>query len=94
VDRYELIVKVESMFQASYCRCHNNLPIPTLVVLMPQLLYSRQVFTVVGFNRYKGHPLSGHGVQEEVPETLAGHVGFWMSYDTMTKPESHTWGYR
>lgn len=66
----------------------------SLYFILHFLRRSSQVFTVVGFNRYKGHPLSGHGVHEEVPETLAGHVGFWMSYDTMTAPESHNWGYR
>jgi hypothetical protein len=53
-----------------------------------------QVFTVVGFNKYKGHPVSGKGVNDPVPETLAGHVGFWMSYDQMTTPETFHWGYR
>lgn len=51
------------------------------------------MFTVVGFNRYKGFPLASHAVTDEIPETLAGHVGFWMSYDTMTSPESYHWGY-
>jgi hypothetical protein len=53
-----------------------------------------QVFTVVGFNKYKGHPVSGKGVDDPVPETLAGHVGFWMSYDQMATPETFHWGYR
>jgi hypothetical protein len=53
-----------------------------------------QVFTVVGFNKYKGHPVSGKGVNDPVPETLAGHVGFWMSYDQMATPETFHWGYR
>lgn len=49
----------------------------------------------MGFNRYKGYPVSGHAVSDEVPETLAGHVGFWMSYDEMGgSPETFHWGYR
>jgi hypothetical protein len=53
------------------------------------------VFTVIGFNKYKGYPVSGKAPGDAVPETLAGHVGFWMSYDEMGEPEeSFHWGYR
>jgi hypothetical protein len=50
---------------------------------------------VIGFNKYKGYPVSGKAPGDAVPEALAGHVGFWMSYDEMGEPEeTYHWGYR
>ena len=72
----------------------SKLPSPFPFSPLSSLLDNNQVFTVVGFNRYKGYPVSGHGPKDEVPETLAGHVGFWMSYDEMAAPETYHWGYR
>lgn len=53
-----------------------------------------QVFTVIGFNKWNGFPLGPyHPSINDIPETLAGHVGYWLTYDSLESPPKSNWGY-
>jgi hypothetical protein len=53
-----------------------------------------QIFTVVGFNKHRGFPLGPHKPSmSSIPPVLAGHVGYWMSYDSKRIPPQSDWGY-
>ena len=55
---------------------------------------SGQTFTVVGFNRHMGYPVGMHNPNlKDLPETLPGHVGWWLSFDRLETPEAYSWGY-
>eukprot|EP00602_Paraphysomonas_sp_CaronLab_P007625 CAMPEP_0185022866 /NCGR_PEP_ID=MMETSP1103-20130426/5566_1 /TAXON_ID=36769 /ORGANISM="Paraphysomonas bandaiensis, Strain Caron Lab Isolate" /LENGTH=649 /DNA_ID=CAMNT_0027555137 /DNA_START=113 /DNA_END=2062 /DNA_ORIENTATION=- len=55
---------------------------------------SGQVFTVVGFSEHQGYPLGPHAPDmKDIPPTLPGHVGYWLTYDSEETPEHSRWGY-
>jgi hypothetical protein len=52
------------------------------------------IFTVIGFNKWHGYPLGQHQPSlEAIPPFLAGHVGYWLSYDSHETPPTSHWGY-
>ena len=52
------------------------------------------IFTVVGFNKWRGYPLGQHQPSlEAIPPFLAGHVGYWLYYDSHEPTSTSHWGY-
>jgi hypothetical protein len=55
---------------------------------------SGQVFTVVGFSKHRGYPLGPHLPDvKSIPPELAGHVGYWLMYDSAEEPQQSHWSY-
>jgi hypothetical protein len=55
-----------------------------------------EIFTVIGFNKWRGYPLGPHKPSldpSQFPAHLAGHVGYWLSYDALQTPATSYWGY-
>lgn len=55
---------------------------------------SGQVFTVIGLNKHRGYPLGPHAPDlSNIPAELAGHVGYWLTYDSHETPQQSHWSY-
>ena len=55
---------------------------------------SGQVFTVIGFSKHRGYPLGPHLPSlSSVSKELPGHVGYWLSYDSLESPQQSHWSY-